>query len=101
MQQVPIRLGASDEEFDLYLFGRDGVPTLKDGGDLTIVTKDDGTVDTHRGIACLFFTVELPGGGTARAQTVTTVRILKMALAALEGRYDDDGRLREIGRAHV
>lgn len=66
---------------------------LPEGGDLSIITRDDVTVDTHRAMACLTFSVEV-NGELKRAQTVTSVRNLKVLLRILDARYDDEGRPR-------
>lgn len=84
MEQVVVKLG-DDARFDQCCHG--GLP---EGGDLEIVTKDRGTIQ-GRAIALLTFTVRLPDWTAARAQSATTVRNLMMALAALRGRYGDDG----------
>jgi len=89
VNHLPLSLG-QDSEFDATVHGRDGVPTLRDGGDLRIITKDEGT-EAGRALACLTFTVEVDGK-PVRAQTVTTVRLLVTALHALMGRYGNDGK---------
>lgn len=62
--------------------------SLPEGGDLSIVTKDNATVAGNPA-AVISFTVELPGGKLARAQCVTTVRNIMAAFAILRGRYGD------------
>jgi len=76
--------------FDKVVHGHDGVTTLPEGGVLNLVTKDAAT-DTGRALACLYFDVRLPDGSSARAQHVTTVRMLTTLLAGLRGRYGDEG----------
>lgn len=87
MEHVNIKLN-NPAEFDQAVHG--GLP---EGGDITLITKDRATEGGAAAVV-LAWTVQLPGGGVALAQAVTTVKCLKMALAALQGRYDDDGRLR-------
>lgn len=88
MQQIHVKL-ARDNEFHEAVFGTDA---LKEGGDLMVITKDNGT-ETGRGIAVLTFTVDVDGKHK-RAQTVTTIRALKGLLRILDARYDDNGRVR-------
>ena len=59
---------------------------LCDHGDLKIIIKNKGT-NLGNPIACLTFTVDLPDGTKARAQTVTTVRNLVNAGVLLEGHF--------------
>lgn len=59
-------------------------------GDVHIVTKD-GATDGGKAAALIAFSVQLPDGSVRIAQAVTTVRLLMSALAALRGRYGDDG----------
>lgn len=63
--------------------------SLTERGDLEIITIDDGTEDGNPA-AVITFSVRLPNNeGGYRAQAVTTVRALTMALSALKGRYGD------------
>jgi hypothetical protein len=62
--------------------------TLPDGGDLRVVTKDNGTVG-GRPIVMLTFTAQLPDGSVRRVQTVTTVRQFQAVAAAIRGRYGE------------
>lgn len=63
--------------------------SLTERGDLEIITIDDGTEDGSPA-AVITFSVRLPNNeGGYRAQAVTTVRALTMALSALKGRYGD------------
>lgn len=78
-------------KFDAAVHGDGQLPSLPEGGDLALITKD-GVTSSGRALACLTFTVTLPDGSRARAQHVTTVRLLTMMLAALRGRYGDEGR---------
>lgn len=84
MEMVRLQLG-QDDLFDQSVHG--GLP---EGGDLTFVTKDHGTVERWAAV-CITWTVRLPDGTPARAQCVTTVRALVAALAGLRGRYGDEG----------
>jgi hypothetical protein len=70
-------------EFDKAIRGPDVLPEC---GDLRIVTKNQGT-QSGRAIACITFTVTLPDGTRARAQTVNTVRNLANALRVLAAVY--------------
>lgn len=92
MEHLPVNLNDT-ELFDNTVRGLDGVQTLRDAGDLQIITKDQGT-EGGRAIACLTFSVEVDGK-LVRAQTVTTVRLLATALSALRGRYDVDGKAKQ------
>ncbi len=61
--------------------------SLRERGDLEIITIDDGTEDGQPA-AVITFSVRLPDNtGGYRAQAVTTVRALTMALSAIQGRY--------------
>lgn len=63
--------------------------SLVERGDLEIITIDDGTEDGNPA-AVITFSVRLPNNeGGYRAQAVTTVRALTMALSAIKGRYGD------------
>ena len=63
--------------------------TLAEGGDLELITKHSAT-QSGRAIAMLTFTVQVDGQ-LKRAQAVTSIRLLKTALRAIEAKYDDDG----------
>ncbi|MEE8538558.1 MAG: hypothetical protein V3S54_01990 [Woeseiaceae bacterium] len=66
-----------------------GDASLVERGDLEIITVDDGTKDGNPA-AVITFSVRLPNNeGGYRAQAVTTVRALAMALSAIQGRYRD------------
>lgn len=63
--------------------------SLQEGGDLEFITIDQGT-EEGRPAVVITFSVRLPNNeGGYRAQIVTTVRALTMALSALKGRYGD------------
>lgn len=64
--------------------------SLRDCGDLEVITKDAGTI-TGRGIVMFTFTVELPDGTLRRAQTVTSMRNFRAIAAAVAGTYNDEG----------
>ncbi len=92
MEHITLRIDTGNgAEFDELLRGKkgDGVRVLPDAGDLTIATKD-GALHSGRAGAILSFTVEV-GGVTFRAQTVTPVRLLLVALKVLQAAYTDDG----------
>jgi len=67
--------------------------SLPEHGDIAIVTKD-GAMESGAAAAMITFSVDLPDGTKQRVQTVTTVKLLLGALAALRGRYDDNGKAR-------
>ena len=76
---------ADDELFDKTVhYG------LKDGGDVTMVTKDHGTAE-GRPVVCISFMVQLPDGSLARAQTVITGRNFANICALFRGRYGNNG----------
>lgn len=64
--------------------------SLPDTGDLKIITKDAGT-EGGRGIVMFTFTVQLPDGTLARAQTVTSMRSFRAIASAVAATYNDDG----------
>lgn len=72
-----------DEAFDEAVHGQ---TSLRDGGDLKVITKAKGT-NAGRPIAVLTFSVELPNGMLGQAQTVVTMANLAHLFAALRGRY--------------
>lgn len=80
MEQIAIILD-KPEKFDEKL--RNSLP---DGGDLEVITKENATVSGAPAVM-LTFTVELPDGTFATAQTVTTVKLLQTVLAVLECKY--------------
>lgn len=83
MESIELRLGRS-EIFDQLVHGG----SLPECGNVVIATKDKGT-DQGNPIVVIAFDVQLPDGSVRKAQTVTTVRLLQMTLAALRGRYGD------------
>lgn len=90
MEQIKVVFD-DHSKFDTIVHGTDGMTVLPDGGDLSIVTKD-GQTESGRSIAVLTFTVSIDGK-LCRAQTVVPVRLLTVALRALQGRYGEDGRV--------
>lgn len=64
--------------------------SLLEGGDLEIVTKDAG-MESGRACVMLTFTVALPDGSRARAQSVTTMRMFRAIANAIVSSYDDEG----------
>jgi len=76
--------------FDAVVHGTDGVPTLLEGGDVRIITKDDATEDGCA-VAVITFTVEVDGK-PMRAQAVVTVRLLTSTLRVLHARYGNNGK---------
>jgi hypothetical protein len=91
MEHATVLLG-KPEEYDKHVHGEPGLPSLRQGSDITLITKDHGT-DAGKAIAVVSFTTEI-GGKPYRCQATTTVAILQMMLAALNGRYEDGGKLR-------
>lgn len=75
---------------NLEVFDKSVQGGLRDGGDLTMITLDDGT-EGHRPAVCLTFTVQLPDGTLSRAQIVVTGRNFAMMAAAFRGRYGLEG----------
>jgi hypothetical protein len=73
------------KSFDAIIHNKD-ILRLPDFGDLTVVTKDKGTVNGNP-IVALAFGVKLPDGRVAIAQTVTTVRLLQFALDGIRAKY--------------
>ena len=71
------------KEFDARVRGP-GI--LQDGADLIVVTKDHGT-EEGRPVVLLTFTVMLPDGMVAKAQTVITGRIFQAIAAGIHGKY--------------
>jgi len=73
----------SGREFDAAKRG-----TLKDGGNLRVITKDAGT-EAGNPIAMLTFTVGIGQDRTARAQTVVSVKMFLAAAKILAAKYPD------------
>lgn len=66
-----------------------GDASLMERGDLEFITIDNGT-ENGRPAVVITFSVRLPNNeGGYRAQIVTTVRLLNMALSAIKGRYGE------------
>ncbi len=66
-----------------------GDASLQGLGDLEFITVDHAT-EHGRPAVVITFSVRLPNGeGGYRAQITTTVRLLNMALSAIQGRYGD------------
>lgn len=86
MENVAIRLNDADL-FDKILKG-----SLPEGGDLMIITKDNATVGGNPAVM-ISFSVELPTGGLAVAQTVTTLNLLMTVLNALKAKYGQNMEL--------
>jgi hypothetical protein len=55
-----------------------------------IVTKHDATVGGQAAVL-LTFTVQLPDGTLATAQTVTTMKLLRTQMQVFQTLYDDEG----------
>ena len=80
MNKIDLLLG------DAKTFDKSVSRGLAEGGDLTIVTKDNATQKGNPA-ACITFTVRTRDGRIDRAQAVVTVRNLLDALHSLMGRY--------------
>lgn len=91
MEHATILLGKS-EEYDKHVHGEPGLPSLPQGSDIVLITKDFGTVN-ERALAVISFETEIDGK-RYRCQATTTVAILQMMAASLNGRYEDGGKLR-------
>lgn len=84
MEQARIILDdGTGSAFDQRVRGDDVLP---DGGDLTVVTKNNGTKE-GRPIVLFTFTVQLPDGTLRKVQTVTTVRMFQTIAKAIEVKY--------------
>lgn len=92
MEHICLKLGKADE-YDRAVHGDDKVPSLPQGTDMEITTKDVGT-ENGKAIAVLHWTTEV-NGKVMRCQATTTVALLLMVAAGLSGRYDEGGKLRE------
>jgi hypothetical protein len=79
----------SPELFDAIIQGTAPHETLPEAGDLTLITKHNGAL-SGRAIAMLTFKVEVDGK-VRRAQAVTSIKLLKTMLMAIDRLYDDDG----------
>lgn len=60
--------------------------SLPDHGDLSVITKDSATMEGNPAVM-LSFTVTLPDGKIATAQTVTTMKLFLSSLSALTAKY--------------
>lgn len=84
MEQLNVQLNGV-ERFDEVIGS-----SLPEGGDLEIITKDAG-MKSGNGCVMFTFTVELPDGSRARAQSVTTMRMFRAIANAIVSSYDDEG----------
>lgn len=83
MEQISIKINDA-AAFDAAL-----KESLAEAGDLQIITKDGATVSGKPAVM-LTFTVTLPNGHHARAQAVTTLKLLLPVLQALNAKYAAD-----------
>lgn len=74
-----IRCSVGQERFDQIVHGPD---SMKDAGDLELVVIKNGTKAGKAAVA-LSFTVQLPDGQLRRAQTVTTLDALLLAVGTV------------------
>lgn len=82
----------SPEKFDKAIHGGlDDMPVLKEGCDMALIVKPGGTVQGSAAIV-VTFTVQMPDGSLARAQSVTTVSNMILALHVLVG-WRDGGHI--------
>lgn len=79
------------DAFDRAVHGAPGDGVLRDGGDLAMIIKPNAT-DAGHALVVFTFTVELPTGLFARAQSVTTAKLVAMAADALRA-YRDGGHI--------
>lgn len=89
-----LRVANSAVLFDRAVHGGlDGetIPVLPDGGDLAVFVKPNATVGGRPGVV-VTFTVRLPDGTMARAQSVTTLANFENVFAAIRG-WKDGGHL--------
>lgn len=80
MEKFGIQLNDA-QSFDAVLKG-----SLPDGGDVTLITKDNATTGGNPAVM-LTFSVQLPDGSMAIAQTVTTLRNFLAAAQVLKSKY--------------
>lgn len=90
MEVITVQLN-KPEEFERLRIGTDGAKVLPEGCDLQFVTKD-GATDEGAAAVIIAFSVQLPDGRIARAQAVTTVKLLLQTARILRARYGDDGK---------
>ena len=91
MENITIKFD-DHEAFDFAVHGDGHTPSLPEGGNITIITKDKQTL-AGAAIAVITWEVEVEGM-KRHAQAVTTVRLLHVAFQALASRYDSDGKPR-------
>lgn len=84
MEQLHVQLN-SVKRFDEVIGN-----SLPEGGDLEIITKDAG-MKSGNGCVMFTFSVQLPDGTLARAQSVTTMRMFRAIANAIVTSYDDEG----------
>ena len=81
MIHIKLDKDANGEEFDRALKN-----TLPDTGDVSVITKSDGT-PKHRAIVLIKFPCQLPDGTLAMAQTVMTAREFLGAANVIRGAH--------------
>ena len=91
MEQLRVRIN------DAGLYDRAIKESIPELGDMMIVTKD-GAMESGRSSVMVTFRVTLPDGTIQRVQAATTVKLFKMACAALTGAYNDEGINIQEGR---
>jgi hypothetical protein len=79
------------EAFDQAVHGSPGEKVLPDFGDAAFLRKARATIQGQAGI-CITFTVQLPDGTKARAQTVVTEANFLMAADACRGWKSREGK---------
>ena len=93
MDMLDVRLNDA-QGFDEAVHGTADQAALPSGSDLTVITKDAGTV-SGRAVAVLTWSVEVDGR-RRRAQYTVSIRHLRALLAIVNGAYDEDGRRRPL-----
>jgi hypothetical protein len=86
MESISIKLN-DPEAFDRILRGPDSLP---DAGEMSMVTKDNGTA-AGRPCVLLSHWVKCPDGSIKLAQTTITGRLFANMAATFRGRYGPDG----------
>ncbi len=81
MENLKININNQQGEFDEILKN-----SLPDGGDISIITKDNATVGGDPAIMVTFH-VQLPDGTFAKAQTVTTMKLFLTTVNVLNAKY--------------
>ncbi len=90
MDQLNIVLG-DDATFDRIVHrGIGDAAAIAQASIVTIATKDKVTISGRAG-AVIGFHVQMPDGSLRTAQATVSVRHLTTVLAALRGRYGEDG----------